>query len=733
MEVEVCNGSWQHGSILSIRIGGTRRQAQLQMNKRLAFAKGLDDAKHMQVDVFTRVSSSEIFIEPTQEVYQVATDTEGFSGLTLRLCSAGALQAKPKAYPRDGYPEISSGTGEDVSAEEKLEKVRQDTETYIEYYDLRQALQGMFQSVVKDRPEDPFDHMQAFLGEKAAKFFDQAYKTQSTETKVVADPEEEKRRAEQLQQHELLNADQAREIQKLKDSLEASTREVTTLRQRQEPVASSDAGQDRRALLEEQAKTADLQKKVSNLEDQIRDTRLAADTLLEEKKQLLQNMDSVQKRMAVDGEASSSKADMLAESENHRNKLSQDNKMLSDRANALQQENADLARRLQDSKILSDRADALQRENADLARRLQAGQANTVMEPPINGRATPGDEAAGSSRDVSRQTQKAPVEAAKTMEPQSVPPTATSLQSSTGFGATGGTSRGLPMGQTSRSEGPSFGSGLMPSHWAQASGSTVSTTAGTEVNTHMLSQLLASTYAPPVPPATYFETREDNEEDIKVLEANPQSNPEFAVDIVDCVDKTTNGSYAWVGTCNNRPLYRKLGSEPRYLYYAEVDPAWAGWWVADKMGAEEYNEWFREPADATLPVYCRKGELGSRVVETKLTREVVKMITKVGNQAEKVTIRSKLTEAFGAAFTKIDGSQRGLMSKTSPVVGIAHALEAQQRAIQLLHSQVSTEIQRREAAEAHAQTMEEAFETLQLRIQAQLPGAPPISPRVQAS
>jgi hypothetical protein len=143
------------------------------------------------------------------------------------------------------------------------------------------------------------------------------------------------------------------------------------------------------------------------------------------------------------------------------------------------------------------------------------------------------------------------------------------------------------------------------------------------------------------------------------------------------------------------------------------------------MGSEDYVEWFREPVNAKLPVYCRQGELGSRVVEAHLSREVLQKISKVGNQAEKATIRHKLTEAFGAVFTKLDGSQRGLMSKTSPVVGIAHALEAQQRAIQLLTSQLSSETQRREAAETHAQTMEEAFETLQLRITAQLPGSPP--------
>merc|ERR1719428_2596261 len=81
-----------------------------------------------------------------------------------------------------------------------------------------------------------------------------------------------------------------------------------------------------------------------------------------------------------------------------------------------------------------------------------------------------------------------------------------------------------------------------------------------------------------------------------------------------------------------------------------------------------------------------------------------------------------MVEGFGSTFTRLDGSQRGLMSKTSPVVGIAHTLEAQQRAMQLLHSQLAAETQRREAAESHALTMEEAFQTLQLRLQMGLLG-----------
>merc|ERR1711879_1135958 len=211
-----------------------------------------------------------------------------------------------------------------------------------------------------------------------------------------------------------------------------------------------------------------------------------------------------------------------------------------------------------------------------------------------------------------------------------------------------------------------------------------------------------------------------------------QSDPEILVEIVDCRDNGTNGTFAYVGVCNKRPLYRLLGPEPRYLYHAEIDRSWAGWWIADKLGSEEYVEWFKEPADAHLPTYCKKGELGGRVVTAFLTKDVAQKIAMVSNQQEKLTIRSKLTEAFGPQFTRLEGSQRGLMAKTSPIVGLAHTLEAQQRSIQMLHSSLSAEIHRREAAEAHAQTMQEAFETLQLRISMQLPNVQPLPTAVCA-
>lgn len=242
----------------------------------------------------------------------------------------------------------------------------------------------------------------------------------------------------------------------------------------------------------------------------------------------------------------------------------------------------------------------------------------------------------------------------------------------------------------------------------------------TEAATHMLSHLVASSYAPPMPANLYDEPRED--EDYEEFADEVATSPELLVEIVDCQDKMTNGTFAWVGSGNGRPFYRLLGPEPRYLYYAEVDPTWAGWWVADKMGSEDYVEWFKDSGPGSmLPVMCGKGEFGSRVVTTRISEEVVQRIALISNYYEKTTIRTKFTDVYGEKVLKCESKHLGLRSKTPAAVGIAHALEAQQQAIQMLHGQIAAETQRREAAEAHAQTMEEAFETLQLRISVQLP------------
>mmetsp|Transcript_23059 Transcript_23059/g.65544 ORF Transcript_23059/g.65544 Transcript_23059/m.65544 type:complete len:721 (-) Transcript_23059:82-2244(-) len=239
---------------------------------------------------------------------------------------------------------------------------------------------------------------------------------------------------------------------------------------------------------------------------------------------------------------------------------------------------------------------------------------------------------------------------------------------------------------------------------------------GSEFTTQMLHQLLASTFAP----SAKYGSLEEEEEG-----ACP-SSPAVLVRITKCEDASSNGVFAWVGECHSRPMYRLLGPEPRYLHYVDKDIA-SGWVIVDRMGTQEPTERFLKPTDAEIPIACEVGEKGGRVSETRLTRAIVGRISMISSLEEKDAIRAKLNQEFGAAFQELEVSQRGLLSRAGPVLAVARALEAQQRSIQLLHTQLSSEAQRREAAETHARTMEEAFETLQLRIQTQLASPPTVA------
>jgi len=215
------------------------------------------------------------------------------------------------------------------------------------------------------------------------------------------------------------------------------------------------------------------------------------------------------------------------------------------------------------------------------------------------------------------------------------------------------------------------------------------------VNTRMLSNLLTCT--PQV-------------SSMASSSSTPELRPEVLVE-VDSPDKVSSGTFVVAGRCNARPFYRLLSAEPRYLYYAEGD-SWAGWWIAEKLGADQYVERFQSAG--ALPTSCGVGELGSRVVACPLTHHVVQTLSLVSDHSEKSTIHGMLTETFGSL-------PRAEASNLSPLVGVSKTIEAHQQAFQALHAQLAAEIKLRQEAEERADRMEDAFEALQLRLSMQVP------------
>ena len=85
MEVTAAKGDWRYGSILSIKVGDTRRQAPLQENTRICFPQDIGDVQQVQVDVFARVGSTRIEIDRRKEVYDLPIEGEGFQNMAIRV------------------------------------------------------------------------------------------------------------------------------------------------------------------------------------------------------------------------------------------------------------------------------------------------------------------------------------------------------------------------------------------------------------------------------------------------------------------------------------------------------------------------------------------------------------------------------------------------------------------------------------------------------------------------
>lgn len=235
-----------------------------------------------------------------------------------------------------------------------------------------------------------------------------------------------------------------------------------------------------------------------------------------------------------------------------------------------------------------------------------------------------------------------------------------------------------------------------------------------EVDAQMLTRLMANTTRLS-PPDTQENGSSGTDPETPLVAPS-----ELIVDIANSKDNRSNGPYALAGTCNCRPFYRLLGPSKRYLFFAHGANAWTGWWVAESLGSEEYVDRFVDASGSSAPSSCT-GVLGSRLTPGTPTPEVFQNISLVSDHYEKVAIRSKFAEVLGDQVASLE--QRA--PHQPGIVGVARVLEAHQRALQLLHGQLSTETKRRLAAEEQAHLMEDAFEALQLRLSMTLPSVVP--------
>jgi len=169
MELEVLR---HHGipesSVVSIRAGGTRRQAQLsQLDRPLKFPAGPESVNTFKIDVLDLLGTARLAYNPSETEYCLtldpANDAGGPTNMELVFCvrrpgEAGSAQAKGGGGGGEGADaDVAAPTDDEKSRDQKKEVAARE---YLDKHGLTTFMQFLMQSLMKDKPADPYSFLQ---------------------------------------------------------------------------------------------------------------------------------------------------------------------------------------------------------------------------------------------------------------------------------------------------------------------------------------------------------------------------------------------------------------------------------------------------------------------------------------------------------------------------------------------------------------------------------------------
>lgn len=159
------------GSLLSIRVGSSRRQGSVQLCRPCRFPERISDSTPARVDVMRRVGCGQVEISPEDETYSVpikASSSSSSSSISLKLRVKNAPRlcgrAKPlgkqlnAAEPLDGHIKES----ELISPDSPLGVAAQ-SRRYLDEHNILQVVQVLLEALVTDQPEEPREYIASFL------------------------------------------------------------------------------------------------------------------------------------------------------------------------------------------------------------------------------------------------------------------------------------------------------------------------------------------------------------------------------------------------------------------------------------------------------------------------------------------------------------------------------------------------------------------------------------------
>lgn len=166
------------GSIVSVKVGTLRRQAAIGSGRPYRFADCTHGKQHMKVDVYAPVASARLLIEPREACCSVQLEGTnsaalgkgrllGVNDMSLDFAVSGSI-SDPSTDFNDGASELGlpvtrPSSAASVRPESKnaarRHQVALDAQPYFEQHHIMDVMQALLQSVIKEKPVDPYSYM----------------------------------------------------------------------------------------------------------------------------------------------------------------------------------------------------------------------------------------------------------------------------------------------------------------------------------------------------------------------------------------------------------------------------------------------------------------------------------------------------------------------------------------------------------------------------------------------
>lgn len=161
MELEVLHHSGiPETGIISIRAGSTRRQAQLAtLDRAFKFPNEPEECSTFKVDVLNMLGSARLAYNPSEDQYSLMLDPVEGGAVQPDESSGMEVAFRVRRCDNAKGEGVEDATAQEASQDRDKQK-EQDARQYLEKHGLTTFMQFLMQSLMKDKPANPYSFLQ---------------------------------------------------------------------------------------------------------------------------------------------------------------------------------------------------------------------------------------------------------------------------------------------------------------------------------------------------------------------------------------------------------------------------------------------------------------------------------------------------------------------------------------------------------------------------------------------